>query len=736
MKRKKQYVWITVICSLIILASAVLGIFWNEAVYQFSYAFNDMRMRDIQSSDIYHTYYQETAQEMSETLLTYGLGYGMEGYTIEDDQQSNEIYQEAVDIYLSAASDLERGGITYYFFQLPMTALDSPESDQEEVYAREILSGDSSVDIDLGIMYDRGVVHEYFLNPYIIDYPYNYIASSQDTNYTEPNTTVSSGYDDLIDDLRIVDSKMTGSDSPAADYVHQIVEYYDHPMKYSYGYVVEDIDSTPCFTNANSSAQYLWSDFDNALDSSFVFMILVVLATGAVFILILNLTGILRRWFLWNAKLLYRCYLEIKILLWIISFILGMTSLHYLFDPYWYTNSSLVAACILALLSLIVFGALISDLYYNHGKVGGRNVIHKFYEWYKKHEQKMSFQKKMTSRVIQLIVFWAIAFMVGCIGVASWNPLIIWVAGIIGLVGTVIFCNKFILICRDLDTMTDKLYQIHQGNLKNTISVLPTSDLAIPMQWLDHLQDGIEQEVKTRLKSERMKVELITNVSHDLKTPLTSMINYIDLLEKEELNPEYANDYVTVLKKKIMRLKDMVEDVFDVAKANSGNLEFTPERIELTELMEQSLGENEQEIQSSHLEFRIHAPKKVYIQADGQKMWRVINNLISNTVKYSLAGTRVYIDILNRNQIASITIKNISNYEMTFQEDEIYERFKRGDESRSTEGSGLGLSIVSSFVALQGGTFRVAVDGDLFKAIVAFPALPDETDPPENMSKE
>ena len=216
-----------------------------------------------------------------------------------------------------------------------------------------------------------------------------------------------------------------------------------------------------------------------------------------------------------------------------------------------------------------------------------------------------------------------------------------------------------------------------------------------------------------------MKTELITNVSHDLKTPLTSIINYIDLLKREDIEPESARDYVNVLDNKAQRLKVLIDDLFEASKAASGAMELNIEKIEIVQLLKQVLGENDERISNHGLSLRVNTPEeKVFIKGDGKRLYRVFENLISNIVKYSMENTRVYIDIIKEDECVKIVMKNIAAYELNFDVNEITERFKRADEARTSEGSGLGLAIAKSIVELHGGTFYIEVDGDLFKSII------------------
>ena len=237
---------------------------------------------------------------------------------------------------------------------------------------------------------------------------------------------------------------------------------------------------------------------------------------------------------------------------------------------------------------------------------------------------------------------------------------------------------------------------------------------------INNISQGLENSIEQRIKSERMKSELITNVSHDLKTPLTSIINYVELIKKEEnIQPEYLKDYVQVLDKKSKRLKISIEDLFEASKASTGNIELELVRLDLKQLLQQSIGELEDKLEEVNLSLRVNLTEEdTYVLADGRRLYRVFENLLCNISKYSLKNTRVYIDVTKEDGKIITTMKNISSYELNFDPDEIMERFKRADESRNTEGSGLGLAIARDLVSLQGGKMSIEIDGDLFKAKV------------------
>lgn len=240
-------------------------------------------------------------------------------------------------------------------------------------------------------------------------------------------------------------------------------------------------------------------------------------------------------------------------------------------------------------------------------------------------------------------------------------------------------------------------------------------------EQINHISDGMTHAIEERMKSERFKTELITNVSHDIKTPLTSIINYVDLLEKEDLHNETAQEYLEVLERQSSRLKKLIEDLIEASKASTGNLPVHLERLEAGIFMTQTVGEFEEKTKEAGLDLVIEKPETpVYIMADSRHFWRVIDNLMNNICKYAQNGTRVYINLEVKEAQVSITFRNTSKYPLNISSDELMERFVRGDASRNTEGSGLGLSIANSLMDLMGGTFRLYVDGDLFKVVLGF----------------
>ena len=239
---------------------------------------------------------------------------------------------------------------------------------------------------------------------------------------------------------------------------------------------------------------------------------------------------------------------------------------------------------------------------------------------------------------------------------------------------------------------------------------------------VNDLGDGLRHALQEQMKSERMKADLITNVSHDLKTPLTSIINYVDLLKREELHNEKANEYLEVLDQKSQRLKQLTEDLVEASRASSGNVVLDIRRIDVKELLMQTSGEFVERFEARGLQLVENFPQNPqYVDADGRRLWRIIENLFRNVEKYAMPHTRVYLDLINDGDRVAFSLKNISENPLNISPEELTERFTRGDESRSTEGSGLGLSIAKDLTEIQQGTFEIYLDGDLFKVTVSFP---------------
>ncbi len=293
------------------------------------------------------------------------------------------------------------------------------------------------------------------------------------------------------------------------------------------------------------------------------------------------------------------------------------------------------------------------------------------------------------------------------------------------------FCEAFvILFCVFMfNRLSRGAHTLANGNLSEKID---TSNLILDFKKhandLNSISDGMETAVNERLKSERMKTELITNVSHDIKTPLTSIINYSDLISKEDTENKKITEYSTVLQRQSQRLKRLIEDLIEASKASTGNLDVKLNAIGINVFLNQALAEYRDKFKQNALTVITNLPKDSFsIMADGRRLWRVFDNLMNNICKYSLYGTRVYISLEKHNDNVRITFKNTSKDELNIPPNELLERFTRADTSRNTEGNGLGLSIAQSLTELQGGKMHIVTDGDLFKAILDFPIVPSVT---------
>jgi len=301
----------------------------------------------------------------------------------------------------------------------------------------------------------------------------------------------------------------------------------------------------------------------------------------------------------------------------------------------------------------------------------------------------------------------------------------IWLFGVFGLIiYTVILfftIKKFLSdIKKKYGILLDATSNMAEGNLEISIE----EDLGVfnPLKGeLAKVQYGFKKAVEEEMKSQKMKTELITNVSHDLKTPLTAIITYINLLKDGNITEEERNSYIDTIDKKSMRLKSLIEDLFEISKASSNNITLNLVEMDLISLIKQVQLELTDKIEQSEVEFRYQLPEeKVILNLDSEKTYRIFENLILNITKYAMPHSRAYIDVSLDNNDVTVTLKNVSATELNFTGDEISERFVRGDKSRNTEGSGLGLAIVKNFVELQGGKFGIILDGDLFKAVIVW----------------
>ena len=283
----------------------------------------------------------------------------------------------------------------------------------------------------------------------------------------------------------------------------------------------------------------------------------------------------------------------------------------------------------------------------------------------------------------------------------------------------------------NLELEQEKNQKKESEELRNKL-ILPSFKKCL--QDLDRISEGMDVIVEEKMKSERFQTELITNVSHDIKTPLTSIINYLDFLSQEEKkenpNAQVVQEYMEVLDRQSVRLKKLIEDLIEASKASTGSLKIEKEPCELGIFLQQIAGEYEERLENAQLALHLVLPEnKIYVEADGRHLWRVIDNLLQNVCKYAMAGTRVYLQLQEKAGQAIIIMKNVSASELNIPAEELMERFVRGDRSRHTEGSGLGLSIARSLTELQGGKFVIEIDGDLFKTAIGFPIMESPVEP-------
>ena len=283
------------------------------------------------------------------------------------------------------------------------------------------------------------------------------------------------------------------------------------------------------------------------------------------------------------------------------------------------------------------------------------------------------------------------------------------------------YSNKYAKEQRDLAKLVDQITRISNGELTATTDIDPDSDYYEYSQKLNHIGEGMEKALETQMKGERMKIDLITNVSHDLKTPLTSIIGYVDLLNKDETLSAESRDYVAILIKKTERLKDIISDLFELAKSTSGDVKVDLEEMDMKRLVEQTLGDMSDQIEEAGfgIRYQCEAVHTKFL-GDSSRMYRVVQNVLENALKYSLKGTRIFIHIGEEEHHIILKITNTASYEMNFTEEEIMERFARAEKSRTSEGNGLGLSIADSFTKNCGGKFKIKINGDQFMVNIQF----------------
>ncbi|MGN2338643.1 histidine kinase dimerization/phospho-acceptor domain-containing protein [Clostridium cagae] len=468
---------------------------------------------------------------------------------------------------------------------------------------------------------------------------------------------------------------------------------------------------------------------------AYTFLILTLLDIFMIIILVLKCKKTL--YLILKDNFIIRLYKNLFIEIRCLVFALLIIFLRFLYDAVYWSDivywGDLYTLIMVVVISIYLVVSDIRNLYLLNKEINIKNYIYEKSLLYKiffkmKELIKESFLIKSTSSrlVISIIVFityvivvFTQAYLMGDSIWIYWE----WPYEVMKLIPSITFTIciiiYFLSVARNVNRIKIGTDNILKGNYNNKIDVKRAIILKDIANNVMNIEDGLDKAIDKAVKSEKMKGELITNVSHDLKTPLTSIINYIDLLDRENISEEDKKRYLEILKERSLRLKILIEDLFEASKAASGTLELDMENLDPVALIRQTIGEFENEIEKSNLQFIKNIPEgKLSIYADGKKTFRVFQNLISNILKYSMKNSRVYIEVCEEDEYISIVFKNISEYQVDFTEEEILERFKRGDSSRTTEGSGLGLSIAKSLVELQGGQFTISIDGDLFKVVV------------------
>lgn len=322
-------------------------------------------------------------------------------------------------------------------------------------------------------------------------------------------------------------------------------------------------------------------------------------------------------------------------------------------------------------------------------------------------------------KTIIVYIFVCLAYVFIIKNFASYGYYSVGIYSLIFLINTIILLHQLSLLI-EISEITTKIETMRSGNMENIIECR-NAELQELGKNINNLKQGMKKAVEESMKAERLKTDLITNVSHDLKTPLTSIINYTDLLKKEKIENENAQKYIEILEEKSKKLKNLTEDLIEASKISSGNETVNLEKLDLKEMVLQANGEFAEKFEEKNLDVISNLPQEaVIMDLDGKKMWRVLENLYQNVYKYSLENTRVYVDLAVHDNIV-FTIKNISKEKLNISPDELMERFIRGDSSRHTGGNGLGLSIAKDLSKLNGGTLKIEIDGDLFVSRLELP---------------
>lgn len=481
-------------------------------------------------------------------------------------------------------------------------------------------------------------------------------------------------------------------------------------------------DIVVCTAITEDFYHYCWSEWSNQqwnINNTFLQLAAFVITAFILFVYLLAVSGK-------NADgtcksiWLDRVWTEIHIAVTDGAIILGIVAVTVILKEFWYAGSVFYMASITASF-VFAFATLVTVLF-------SMSVARKFrcrcflkttlvcilFNKLLKALKTMLALKTSVYLALMLLIYTAI---IGICGIFTFEAAVFFFAAValyIAVACAVVYRAKA------FDEIRKGAREVSGGNLSYKIPEQAGTDMRELAENINGIAGGLDKSVEAKIKAERMKTELITNVSHDIKTPLTSIINYTELLSGIENLPDEARDYISIISAKSDRLKQLTSDLFDISKVQSGNEVINHERLDVSLLISQSLAEYDKEMHEASLCVVSELDKSLEIVADGRKMSRVIGNLLGNIIKYSLSGTRVFVTAEEIDGSVVIELKNISAYPLDFSAEEITERFVRGEESRSAEGNGLGLAIARSYTEACGGKFNISLDGDLFKAIITF----------------
>lgn len=470
--------------------------------------------------------------------------------------------------------------------------------------------------------------------------------------------------------------------------------------------------------NADGTIKLGW--FDRILtEVDFIVMVLITLLMVALSILFIT-------WLYngtWGINFIYRLFNNNvnmpAILEWFNVSFFDSSMLDYLFEPRWVLLVlSLIGTVLVVTVDFLIFLSLVRKLkarYFLRSTLIGK-IIYGIHDAASKSPRlKLKVLGTMITTVITMLIF---ALLISEIfRYSDFQP----VPFIIGAL--IIIVIILLTVPRQLhkyEMVRAGINELQNGNFTYKIPDLGDGELGRLAESVNSITEAQDIAIQNELKSQRLRTDLISNVSHDIRTPLTSMVSYVDLLKKEGLNSKHASDYVRIISEKTDRLQKLTDDLFEAAKASSGDIPVNMEKLNMGSMVEQALAELEENLKDNNIDVILtnHAEES-YVYADGKLLWRVLENILTNVTKYALSGTRAYMDIYDLGSRIALEVKNMSRDQLNISSTELLERFKRGDSSRNTEGSGLGLAIANDLTALMGGNFDISIDGDLFKAVLS-----------------